>query len=133
MGAVDFEEWAAPGLKLTFGEGTFMVSPPNVDRARKILAAAVRGEIKLGLVPGRTEVPAPVQAILDELEPDEHPGLGDAHAALVEAGVPVTTIDRMAYYSVFYWARGREYADALATALWSEEGSSSSRGGPPKG
>jgi hypothetical protein len=116
MGAVDFSEWVAPDLTLTLGDRTYTVRPPSVEAAKHILAAAVRGEVNLGLVKG--EVPAEVQAILDSIQPGEHPALGDAYAAMVADGVPERTIDRMAYYAVFYWARGREYADTLAKLLW---------------
>jgi hypothetical protein len=40
---------------------------------------------------------------------------------MVAAGVHPQTIDRMAYYCVFYWARGKEYADAIAVLLWARE------------
>ena len=55
MSAVDFESWAAPDLQLTFRGRTYTVAPPSVADARKILAAAVRGEVNLGLVKG--EIP----------------------------------------------------------------------------
>lgn len=116
MGAVDFSEWVAPDLTITLGDRTYTVRPPSVEAAKQILAAAVRGEVNLGLVKGT--VPPEVQAVLDAIEPDRHPALGDAFTAMVEDGVPATTIDRVAYYAVFYWARGKEYADTLAKVLW---------------
>ncbi|WP_105567127.1 DUF7426 family protein [Microbacterium halophytorum] len=119
MSAVSFEEWAAPGLELELGGRTYMVPPPSVDASSKILASAVRGEIQLGIVKG--EVPAEVSAVLDAIGPDEHPALGPVYAQLVADGVSATTIDRMGYYAVFYWARGREYADRLAVAMWAPE------------
>ena len=132
MGAIDFGEWVAPDLKLELGGRTYTVRPPTVEAAKMILAAAVRGEVNLGLVTG--EIPEEVQAMLDSIG-DEHPALGDAHAAMVADKVPAATIDRVAYYAVFYWARGREYADTLAKLLWlprdlTPEGSGGAR---PKG
>jgi hypothetical protein len=115
MSAIDFGEWVAPDLELQMGGRTYLVRPPTVEAAKMILAAAVRGEVNLGLVKG--EIPAEVQAILDSIG-DEHPALGDAHAAMVADKVPAATIDRAAYYAVFYWARGKEYADTLAKLLW---------------
>lgn len=130
MSAVDFEEWAAPGLELTFGGRTFTVAPPSVDDAVKILAAAVRGEVRLGLVKG--EIPEQVQKVLDMIEPGQHPALGATFDQLCEAGVPAVTIDRMAYYAVFYWAKGKQYADSLATALWTSVDQDGGGDGAPK-
>ena len=115
MGAIDFGEWVAPDLKLELGGRTYMVRPPTVEAAKMILAAAVRGEVNLGLVTG--EIPAEIQALLDTIG-EQHPALGDAYDAMVADEVPAPTIDRVAYYAVFYWARGKEYADTLAKLLW---------------
>lgn len=118
MPAVDFGEWAAvDGLTLTLGEHTYMVPPPSVRAMRQVLAAAVRAEVKLGLVAG--EVPAEVQAVLDDMSTDEHPALGPVYDQLAATNAPQVVVDRMAYYAVFYWARGKTYADALARLLWS--------------
>lgn len=116
MSAVDFEQWATPDLTITLGGRTYSVRPPSVDSAKKIIAAAVRGEVNLGLVKG--EIPDAVQSVLDSIGPDEHPALGDAYARMAADGVPSATIDRVAYYAVFFWARGKEYADTLAKVLW---------------
>lgn len=132
MGAVDFGEWVAPDLQITLGGRTYAVRPPSVEAAKKILAAAVRGEVKLGLEKG--EVPAEVQAVLDTIGPDEHPALGDAYQQMVADGVPAATIDRVGYYAVFYWARGKAYADALAKILWTPSETQEGAGGAaPKG
>ncbi|WP_104128236.1 hypothetical protein [Cryobacterium sp. Y57] len=115
MGAIDFGEWVAPDLRLELGGRTYTVRPLTVEAAKMILAAAVRGEVNLGLVTGG--IPAEVQAMLDSIG-NEHPALGDAYAAMVADKVPAATIDRVTYYAVFYWARGKEYADTLAKLLW---------------
>ena len=132
MGAIDFGEWVAPDLNLELGGRTYTVRPPTVEAAKMILAAAVRGEVNLGLVKG--DIPEEVQGMLDSIG-DEHPALGDAYAAMVADGVPAATIDRVAYYAVFYWARGREYADTLAKLLWlpRDLSAESSGGARPKG
>ena len=130
--AVDFGEWAAPGLELTFGGGTYLVPPPTVEDAKKLLAMAVRAEIGLGLVKG--DVPDEVQAVLGTIPAGEHPALGPAYALLVDDGVPQPTIDRMAYYATFYWSRGKGYADALARILWGPvEAEEAEAGDAPKG
>lgn len=127
MSAVDFAEWAAPDLVFeNLGGHTFTVCPPTVDDMVKVLALAVRGEVALGIVPEGTEIPDAVQEMLDQIGPTDHPALGATFAEMKEAGLNDATINRAAYYTVFYWARGRRYADALAALLWaprSDEGS----------
>ena len=130
MGAVDCAEWAAPELELAFGGRTYMVRPPTVAASRQLLAAAVRGEVRLGLVKG--EVPDDLLPILDSIG-DSHPALGEVYDQLAADGVPQVTIDRMSYYATFYWTRGREYADALANILWAPAPSVGGEGEAPKG
>lgn len=117
MSAVDFGDWAAPGLELVLGGRTYLVRPPSVGDAKVILAAAARGEVNLGITPG--PLPDEVASILEAVKRDDHPALGaDVYSQMVADDVPAVTIDRMTYYAVFYWARGREYADRLAALLW---------------
>jgi hypothetical protein len=123
--ATAFADWAIPALTLPPLPGrdgeprAFVVQPPSVDDVGKLLACAVRGEVKLGIVKG--PIPSEVQAILDTITPDEHPALGPAYQEMFDAGVHPETIGRAAYYSVFYWTRGRDYADSLAALLWGRE------------
>lgn len=143
MSAVDFTEWAAPDLVLDFGGGrTFSVRPPSVDNSAKILALAVRGEVNLGIAPEGTEIPEPIQEVLSSIKPGDHPALGDTFAQMRDAGLSAATIDRSAYYAIFYWARGKRYADSLAGLLWAprtnEDGSDADApadggGAAPKG
>ena len=116
MGAVDFSAWVAPDLEIPLGGRIYTVRPPSVEDAKKVLAAAVRGEVKLGLLQG--DVPDEVQAVLDTIGPDDHPALGATYAQMRDDGVDSITIDRIGYYAVFFWARGKQYADALARLLW---------------
>lgn len=124
MPAVDFAEWAAPGLELAFGGRTYVVQPPSVSAAKQVLAAAVRGEVSLGLAKG--PLSEELRAVLASIG-DTHPALGPVFDQLAADGVPQVTIDRMSYYAVFYWARGKEYADTLARLLWDQ----SEHGGEP--
>ncbi|KJL49141.1 hypothetical protein RS84_00253 [Microbacterium hydrocarbonoxydans] len=123
--ASDFADWAIPPLTLPplptrNGEPrVFVVQPPSVGDATKLLACAVRGEVNLGIVDG--PIPAGVQEVLDTITTDEHPALGSTYQEMVDAGVHPETIGRAAYYSVFYWTRGRDYADGLALLLWGRE------------
>lgn len=130
MSAVDFAEWAAPDLTLTFPEGafakghgiggrTFVVRPPIVDDMPKVLALAARGEVELRMVPDMTEVPAEIQTIIDSIAPDEHPALGATYAEMRDAKLNDPTINRAAYYAIFYWARGAQYAHDIAEQLFS--------------
>lgn len=128
----DFDEWAtAPGLDLTLQGRTYTVPALSVQAAKQVLAAAVRGEVALGLVPG--PVPDEVQTVLDTISPGAHPALGPVYEQLAADGVPQVIIDRMAYYATFYWSRGRAYADTLARLLWSERTSIEEAEAGPKG
>lgn len=119
MAAVDFTDWAVPDLVLALGGRTYRVPPPSVARARHVLACVVRAEINLGLHPG--PLPDELGAVLAELDemPLGHVSLGpDLYEQMVADGHPPLTIDRIAYYALFHWARGKQRADAIATALW---------------
>jgi hypothetical protein len=117
MSARDFAAWAEPNLVLTLGERTYRVRPPSVADGGKLLALAVRGEVAVGISPG--PILAEVQDVLDGIGPDEHPALGpEVYAQLVADGASDVTISRMAYYAIFYWTRGPEYADWIAAALF---------------
>lgn len=117
MSSRDFAAWAEPNLVLTLGERTYTVRPPSVADGGKLLALAVRGEVAVGIVPG--PVSDEVQEVLDSIGPDEHPALGaDVYAQLVADGWSDMTISRMAYYAIFYWTRGAEYADRIAAILF---------------
>lgn len=113
--ATDFAAWAQQDLVIPIGGRTFVVRPPSVADAGKLLACAVRGEVNLRMVKG--PIPDEVQRVLDTIG-DEHPALGPAYDEMVEAGLSPVTIDRLAYYATFYWARGEEYADTLARVLF---------------
>lgn len=119
--AADFKAWAQQDLVMTLptplGDRDFRVRPPSVADAGKLLACAVRGEIELGLAPVK-EIPDEIQAVLDTIDPNEHPALGKTYDEMVEADLSQVTIDRFAYYAIFYWARGEEYADTLARLLF---------------
>lgn len=115
--SVDFSQWAIPALPLTLGGRTYEVRPPCVADMRKLLACAVRAEVNLGVAKG--PIPDDVQAVLKTIGRDDHPALGkDVYDQMVTDGVHPTTIDRMAYYAVLYWTRGKTVADVYAAALW---------------
>jgi hypothetical protein len=136
MGAVDFEQWAVPDLKLTFRGRDYIVSPPDVESAAMVLAAAVLAEVRFGIVEG--PVPPEVQAVLDTIG-TKHPALGeDVYDQMVANKVPMATIDRLSVYATFYWAKGQGYADAVAAILWApratdQEAGAGGGGASPKG
>lgn len=114
---VDFSAWAVPPLPLALGGRTYVVHPPSVEAARILLACAVRAEVNLGLVKG--PISADIQAVLDTIKPGDHPALGtEVYGQMVADGIHPESIDRMAYYAVLYWARGKNYADIIARLLW---------------
>ena len=137
MSAVDFEAWAVGPLKLSMQGKTYVVPVPDTERAKYILAAAARGEVNLGLKAG--PLPPEVEAVLASMPDDEHPGLGrEVWQQMVADAILPEVRDRMAYYAVFYWARGKLFADWVATILWSpgaEEARAAAAGGgaSPKG
>jgi hypothetical protein len=116
MGVTDFNTWVAPDLTLTLRGRSYTKRTPSVEEMGMILAAAVRAEVNLELVDG--PIPVEIQEVLDTIG-DKHPALGDAYEQMVADNVAPYERDRMAYYAVFYWARGKDYADRLAKVLWS--------------
>lgn len=123
---VDFSAWAVPPLPLKLGERTYVVRPPSVGDMGKLLACAVRAEVNLGLVKG--PISADIQAVLDTIKPTDRPALGvEVYDQMVADGQHPVAIDRMAYYAVLYWARGKTYADAVATLLWTPRETSSAQ------
>jgi hypothetical protein len=145
VSAVDFAEWAAPDLVFKnlganaegVGGHTITVRPPTVDDMSKVLALAVRGEVNLGIVPKETEIPQPILDVLATVKPEDHPALGDAFDEMKAKGINAATIARAAYYAIFHWARGEEYARNLAVLLWAqadaEQGVKSAAAPAPKG
>lgn len=136
MSALDFEAWAIPDLLLSWKGKEYRVPPPTVERAKQVLAAAVRGEVNLGLVPG--PVPEQIAGVLAEIG-DSHPGLGEAaYSQMVADDVPSYVIDRYSYHAVFHWARGADYAAFISTLLWAprepaEGAADGGEGAAPKG
>lgn len=119
MATVSFTEWAAPDLVLQLGGGTYTVPPPSVAQAPQLLACCARAEVNLGLALG--PVPEELEVLLQGLDdtPLGHISLTPkVYEQMVADGVAKTTLDRMAYYAMFYWARGKVLADALAEKLW---------------
>lgn len=133
MSAVDFQQWATPDLVMKLGGRAFTVQPPSVEAAKQCLAAAVYAEAAIF----GGEVPDEVQEIVEELkgDTDDHPGLREAYSEMIEAGVDEHTIARMGTYSIFFWARGKRYADGLAALLWMPRdlGAKAAGGASPKG
>lgn len=145
VSAVDFTEWAAPDLTFTFPESafekghgiggrTFIVRPPTVDGMTKVLALAIRGEVEFRLVEA-TEVPAHVQSIIDSIAPDEHPALGPTFYEMRDAHLNDPTLNRAAYYTIFYWARGKAYAEDFANRVFRQldEAATAGADAPRKG
>lgn len=130
MTAVDFEQWVAPDLVLTLGGNTYRVSPPSVADAGRILALAVVAEVMLGISVG--PVPDTVQDVVDGIGPGDHPALGAAYRQMIDDGLLPVTVDRAATYAIFFWARGREYADAIAKLIWTPLAPVEAGGAAPK-
>ena len=119
MSTVDFTSWATGDLNLTLGDRTYPVRPPSVEGMATVLAAAALAEIQLGAAEG--PLPADLQELLDAIPPGTSPSLGDQYGRLIEDGIDRVTLDRMAFYATFYWARGKETAQAMAVLFWSAQ------------
>lgn len=119
MSAVDFAAWLEP-LVLKLGDRTYTVPIPTTADAKLLIASAVAGEVNLGLAKG--PIPDEVEALLETVQPGDHPALTrEVWQQMLDDGIPHDARNRMSYYAVFYWARGKEYADLLALALWGPE------------
>lgn len=120
MATVDFSSWAVPDLKVTLGGKRYAVRPPSVDEARVLVALCAQSEVSLGLATGPLD--ADLADVIDQVA-DKHIGdlslTPEVHAEMLADGVAQMTVDRIAYYAVHYWVRGKARADALATLLWS--------------
>ncbi|OZD48649.1 hypothetical protein CH252_19165 [Rhodococcus sp. 06-1477-1B] len=129
MSAIDFEAWAVPPLTLTLNDHTYVVEPPDVLRATKLLAAAVQFEINLGIAAG--PLPDSLAKVLETITADQHPALGEAvYAQMLKDKQPQQVIDRFAFFATFYWVSGQEYATKLAHDLWDRQGAGAGGGAP---
>lgn len=116
MGFSDFEEWAEEPWHLQLGGVTYVVAPPSVKAYGQLLAAAVAGEVNVGIVLG--PLPEEVERVLETVG-DDHPALGnDVYQQMVDNGLSPQTINRASVYGVYYWTRGEAYADRMARFLW---------------
>lgn len=119
--SVDFAEWVEPNLTVSLGGREYSCPPPSVADARIIVAFAVLAEHRLGLVEGDPDAglaelanaqSAPLPVIT----------LGQAiYDAMVADGVSETTLGRVGYYAMNYWARGKARADGLASLMWAPD------------
>lgn len=118
--SVDFTAWVEPNLDVTLGGVQYSCPPPSVAAAKIIVAFAVLSEHRLGLVTGD---PDPELVELADSRADSRLAvitLGSTiYDRMVADGVTQTTIDRVGYYAMHFWARGKTQADWLAQAMWS--------------
>jgi len=124
VSAFDFTEFAEPNLQLPLHGHVYSCPPPSVADAAVILALHVRARVQLGLDDGPVdpEVLALIEAKAGDI-PLAVLTLGqDVYDALVAAGESPTTINRMGYYAMLFWARGEQYAIELSRLLWTTAG-----------
>ena len=123
MSAFDFTEFAEPNLEIPLHGVTYSSKPPSVEDAAIILALHAQARIGLNLDEGPLDVA--LLALIEKKASDVPLAvltLGrDVYDALVAAGESPTTINRVGYYGMLYWARGEEYAVALSRAMWAPE------------
>lgn len=119
--SVDFAEWVEPNLLVTLGGRDYSIPPPSVADARIIVAFAVLAEHRLGLVKTESD-PALLELANAQAEPLPVITLGRAvYDEMIADGVSDTTISRVGYYAMHYWARGKVQADWLAAAMWAPD------------
>jgi len=118
MPSVDFAAWVTPDLDVTLAGHAYSCPPPSVASARVIVALAAISEVRMGLT--LTPVDPEIQAIGDAQKiPLSDITLGVDLASAMEAdGIDRDTIDRVGFYALHYWSRGKAMADAIATLLW---------------
>ena len=132
MSTFDFTEFAEPNLEIPLHGVTYSSPPPSVEEAAVILALHARARIGLGLDEGPLD-PQLETLIADKagLKPLAELTLGKTvYDALVEAGESATTINRMGYFGMLYWARGEEYAISISRAMWNPEAVVAGESGP---
>jgi hypothetical protein len=115
-----FDEFAEPDLVLHLHGVVYRCPPPSVADSATIIALHIRARVQLGLDDGPVD-----QKVIDLIEEKASSTPLAAltlsqkvYDELVAAGESPMTINRMGYYGILYWARGAEYADWLAVAMW---------------
>jgi len=118
MTYLDFNAWATPNLNVTLAGHNYSAAPPSVEQMKVILAFAARAENDLQAEPGVLD-PA-LDAICEAQKvPLAVVTLGqDIYDQMIADGIDQATTDRVGYYGIHYWARGKERADFLAEAMW---------------
>lgn len=130
MSVFDFAEFAEPNLEIPLHGITYSSPPPSVENAAVILALHAQARIGLNMDEGPLD--AQLLALIEKKASDVPLAvltLGqDVYDALVAAGESPTTINRMGYYAMLYWARGEEYALALSRAMWTPDAKAAESG-----
>lgn len=89
---------------------------------RPILALVASAEVRLGLAAAEL---APdleeISKVLDGTPLAELTLGAEVYARMEADGVSPITRDRVGYYAMFYWARGKERADKIAAAMWTPD------------
>ena len=118
MPSVDFTAWATPNLEVTLAGHDYSAKPPSVAQAKVILAFAVIAEHGLDLVKGEPD-PELVALTKAQKVPLAAVSLGqDVYDQMIADGIDQATTDRVGYYAMHFWARGKAQADWLAQAMW---------------
>jgi len=130
MPSVDFTSWATPNLEVTLAGHDYSVKPPSVAQAKIILAFAVIAEHDLGLVKGDLD-PDLVALTKAQKVPLAVVSLGqDVYDQMIADGIDQATTNRVGYYAVHFWARGKAQADWLAQAMWTPKNEEATAAAP---
>ena len=121
MPTVDFTAWVTPNLDVTLGGHAYSSPPRSVAEMKVILAFAALSEHALGIAKGEPDREL-VELVESQTEPLAALTLGrPIYDQMISDGIDLDTVQRVGYYAMHYWARGKARADWLAGLMWAPE------------
>lgn len=130
MPSVDFTAWVTPNLDLSLVGRAYSVPPRSVDEMKVVLAFAAVAEHHVGIAKGDPDAEL-IQIVEAQTEPLAALTLGrPIYDQMIADGIDLETIQRVGYYAMNYWARGKARADWLAEIMWAPESAEVAEGAP---
>jgi hypothetical protein len=121
MPSVDFAAWVTPNLEITLGGHAYSCPPRSVEQMKIVLAFAALSEHNIGVSPN-----APDASLIEivEAQTEDLAALTLGHEIydrMIADGVDMVSIQRVGYYAMTYWSRGKERADLIAGLMWAPD------------